>query len=150
MSDTVRMIYIGRRPTGRTLGYAWIEENDSDDRMTVFGKVKGNAVGYVYEVKVERDEDGSIRSAYMYPAYTGERHGDVERIAAWQAVDQAHRSADRLRLAENRAKRGTELDRALDPLRDVLRTAKNLDEVELILSGVRRKLINEWARGALS
>lgn len=147
--ETVQMIYAGRRATRKLLGYAWIEPGDGYD-PTIFDKVKGEAVGYLYTMRVVRDENGRVASAYPNPTYTGDRYDDPEQVATWQAIDQAARADDRRRLAENRAKKAPELDAALDPLRAILHHAKNVDEADTILSLVRSKLLNEWARGKMS
>lgn len=150
-TDEVKWVYIGRRrsnPVGPPT-YAWAELADVE-RVHYFAKVKATAVGYIYTVKVERDDNGEISAAYSNPTYDGDPYGDPDRIAAWQAIDQQARRDDSRRKAEARAARAPELELALNPLRHMLRNARSFNEVEAIMSLVRTKMFDEWGKGKLS
>lgn len=143
--DTARLIYIGRRwQTSKSApGYAWAPV-DKPDTTLLFAKVVGGAVGSIYDVRVGRDASGRISSAYHDPKYTGEQWVDTDQVVSWQAIDQQVRREDRMRKAENRAAKSEELDRALDPIRNVLHGVKNYDDAEAILNIMRTKLWREW------
>lgn len=144
--EVARMVYMGRRQLiNGTLGYSWAEP-DKTDEPGVFTKLAAAAIGHLYGVRVKRDEDGAIRSAWANPSYTGERwDGDRDSIAAWQAADAAASLADRRRKAENRQKKSPELAQALEPLQAVAAKCRSIDEVNALADVVRSKLIRAWA-----
>jgi hypothetical protein len=116
MPESVRMIYLGQRGSReKPLSHAWVAEDNPTGSPGLFRKVKGTAVGSIYEVQVERD-NGEIRSAYLNPTYTGDQYDDDVQVAAWKALDQQARHADRMRRLEKRNAGSAELDAALEPL----------------------------------
>lgn len=147
--ETVRMVYVGRRRGDKPApGYGWTEESKPDD-LHVFSKLTGTAVGGIYDVEIQRDETGRIKSAWLGPKYTGDRHPNATEVALWQAIDADTRREDSMRKAENRAAKAPELNNVLLPLRGVLAKAKSFDEVEAILTVMRNKLMREWSEGKL-
>ena len=55
--------YAGQRQEGKSV--VWYDEKFEALVFKASAKTKGGAVGTQYEVKVERDEDGSFKTAYL-------------------------------------------------------------------------------------
>lgn len=149
MTDVARLVYAGQRvqslQKNLPLTNCWFDVANSNDLW--FTKVKGSAIGSIYEVKIERGEDGKINAAYTNPAFTADRLDDVDQIAAWQALDKSARRFDRMRKMENRYAKDDDFATAVSTLNGLLRKARTMDEAEAIASMIRRKLLDNYYKG---
>jgi hypothetical protein len=142
---TLTLRYAGRRDNGKALSHVWLDEND---RERWFSKFPAGVIGGIYTVDGETKDDGGMSVSTGTLAWTGEKV-DAEQTAIWHALDEAARRAKGRRDAERRAGKSTELDRALEPLLDLVRACRTRDEMHAIQTVVGERITDAfYTRGA--
>lgn len=147
-TDRELLIYAGRRDNNGKQTHAWHDPRTGN--LAYFGKIIGTAIGGQYAVTVTR-EDGQIKSAIHDVAFegsaleTGLGSLDEEQIAIWEAEDRESVRARQRKQAETRLARNGSLDRAMEPLLDVVRSAaKNRHDLRAITNAVLDRLTEEY------
>lgn len=139
--EQITLTYCGRR-----LGKAdkLIYEFEYAGRSLVFAKMTHGVVGGRYTVDADVADDGGVS---IYPAtltYTGEKIDDVDQVAVWEAVDRDTYATHRLKAAERKHARSSELDIALEPLARLIAKAGTRAEAQAIMRVVTAKLDDAW------
>jgi hypothetical protein len=84
-----RWIYAGVRHSSKGKYHLWIDPAGEEE--LTFAKFPARLVGGIYEVRVDRKEDGSFGGVYITTAsWTGDRSEDG-RVGQWQTEDPARR-----------------------------------------------------------
>ncbi|MBJ7457596.1 MAG: hypothetical protein JHD02_00260 [Thermoleophilaceae bacterium] len=116
---TEEWTYAGRRiGLANNLLFTWL---DAKGEERVFSKLKHHALAGVYEIDVDRDEEGAFRGAYFASLHFVKRLSvdDDPRVSSWLVEDRAAFEADEQRKFEARAKRDDQLPHlTLEQLRD--------------------------------
>lgn len=131
---------------GRRLGKAdkLIYEFEYAGRSLWFSKLTHGVVGGRYTVGADVKDDGDVS---IYPAslaYAGEKIDDVDQVAVWEAVDRDTYATSRLKAAERKHSRSSELDGALEPLTRLITKASTRAEAHAIIRVVTAKLDDAW------
>lgn len=134
------IVYTGRRlnAEGKAL-HAWL----LDERGLYYTKLKGKSVGGIYTVDADVN-DGTVS---VYPGslkYTGQKITDTDRIATWQAADQAARDSVAEAAAERRHAKSAELDAALEPLLRIARSTRTAAGLRALVQVVSNKITEAW------
>ncbi len=91
-----------------------------------FGKLKGTVLGGLYDVKVEREADGSFTSVSLGAEWTGERTDDEALMARITVEHRLAEQAISLAAAIKKAKaEGDAFDASIAPLRELYRAKRN-------------------------
>lgn len=140
--EQITLTYCGRR-----LGKAdkLVYEFEYAGRSLWYSKgITHGVVGGRYTVDAEVTDDGGVT---IYPTtltYTGEKIDDVDQVAVWEAVDRDTYATHRLKAAERKHARSSELDIALEPLTRLIAKASTRAEAQAIMRVVTAKLDDAW------
>lgn len=138
--ETITLRYAGRRDTGKRISHLWLTD---DDKQRWFDKFSATVVGGIYTVQGEIDDEGGMSITPSTLHWTGGKV-DETTAAIWQANDQAALRAKGRRDAERRAGKATDLDRALEPLLELVRAARTRDDLHAIQMIVAERTTEAW------
>jgi hypothetical protein len=113
----VRLVYMGQRWDGPKITHEWGLVDTDPIEARWFGKMKGAAVGGIYEVQAAGEDVRSVWTGTLH--FTGDRHPDEQQRAVWQAQDAAVREQANRQRAEKSLARRTDLDDLLAPLEHI-------------------------------
>lgn len=100
-------------------------------------------IGGLYEVKIDRRDDGMYRSGS--PVYAGGRYEDTAEVTRWQVESEAAERRLRSEAAERKAKKdGGPVDEACRPLCELARGLHNFEDVDRLVNSVRRRIYDAW------
>jgi hypothetical protein len=138
---TLKAYFVGRRRTtnGNRLGFFW----KFDEGIRGFAKKQAPAcIGEQWEFPV--DEQGRLIAHRDFTPKLSGDEASPEDIASWNAADVAAYQDDITRKAHDRlARRETDFEKALTPIRRILDGARHHDERGAIIQRVMTEL---WRR----
>lgn len=135
-----RMVYQGRRRSNGKTVHAWMDPETG--QQCVFEGVPAASPGGVYDARV-RLHDGTVEA--MSPSVSFVETWDVEvDRAGWQALHRAAMNAEQKASAEKRLARHPDLNTTLDPLEEIARRCRTLNEVYALGDLVKQRLVDAF------
>lgn len=122
--ETERWVYAGRRLDGKGKTFhAWYDPKT--ERTLHFGKVPAHTIGEAYDVDVDRDGDSVVVYGDAKFANAGIILASAELVAGWRAEDADARHEIESKRAEKRAAADSDVEEALDVLRNHFQSCKS-------------------------
>lgn len=135
--------------------HAWAELSDPASPR-LWSDRHAYAIGALYTVLVarvaERGENGADEVRLWRrgrPMPAGESLGDTDRIAEWEAASEAAQRRIRRAAWERKAKRdGGVIDEAAEGVCALAAAARSYDDLDLLVTAVRRRMMDAWGKGS--